>query len=90
MLKAEVKESRKEVKELKAEMKEFKAEMKEFKTEVKEFITEMKEFKKDLTHAIEKQLAGYLIDQEKQFSSFYARAFFGVSLTLYIIYQFLT
>ena len=38
----------------------------------------------------QKQLTAYSIDQQKQFSNLYSRSLFSVSLTLYVIYQFLT
>ena len=45
---------------------------------------------KDHESATEKQLAACSLDQQKQFSSLYSRSLFSVSLTLYVIYQFLT
>src|SRR5271156_6776650 len=69
-------------------------------TEVKDFRTEIfykidilgikfESSQKEMVHAYEKQLALFANDRQKQFSHFYTCCFFGASLTLYIMYQFL-
>jgi hypothetical protein len=45
---------------------------------------------KDTESNIEKKLSGYAIDQQKQLSNLWFRSMFAVSLTLYVINNFLT
>jgi len=45
---------------------------------------------KDHESATKKQLDAYSVDQQKLFPILYYRSLFSVSLTLYVIYQFLT
>ena len=83
------------MKNVKAELKNIETELKDFKTELKDFKTGIKVFhqgnlpqnrgpynhlwgKARLTRSIEGVF------------NFYVRSFFGVSLTLHILYQFLT
>jgi hypothetical protein len=90
---------------LETEVKDFKTEMRDFRTEIfhkfdilgtkfessqKEMAHKFESSQKEMAHAHKEQLSSFANDQQKQFSHFYARGFFGVSLTLHIIYQFLT
>ena len=101
-LEMEFKDFKMEMKDFKTEMKDFKAEMKDFKTEIFHKIdilgTAFSSSQKDMAHTFESslkemanahqnQLAAFANDQQKQFANFYARGFFGVSLTLHIYIQ---
>jgi hypothetical protein len=79
---------------LEARMTGLETEVHDFKTEISHKIDvlgiKFESSQKEMARAHEKQLASFTHDQQKQFSHFYARSFFGVSLTLHIIYQLLT
>jgi hypothetical protein len=90
-----------EIVNLPVRMTNLETEMKDCKTEIKDFKTEMKDFKTEMFHKfdlfavklgsnLEKRLSTYAKDQQKEFSQFYSRCLLAVSLTPYIIYQFLT
>lgn len=83
-----------EIANLPVRMTNLETEMKDCKTEIKDFKTEMFHkfnlFTVKLDSNLEKHLSTYAKDQQREFSQFYSRYFLAVSLTPYIIYQFLT
>lgn len=76
---------------------EFKTDMKDLRTEMNTLNTmilqkieilgmKFDSTQKEIILANKEQLSGFLLDQQKQFSQFYFRGFFGVNPTLYILY----
>ena len=94
-----------EVKDVKTELKDFKTEIRDFNKDVfhkidilgitleKQLDSYAHDHKQQLSsYALDykEQLASYAHSQQKEFSNFYVRCLFGVSLTLHIMYRFLT
>jgi len=75
---------------LKGDVGALKGDVGALKEDVSALKADIKELGPRLEHTVKEQLGGYALNQEKQFSQFYFRSFFGVSLTPYIMYQFLT
>ena len=89
------------MKNVETEMKNVKTEVEQFNHKIdilgmkfeasqKELAHSFEASQKELAHSLQLSLKDYVHDQQKQFAIFYARAFFGVSLILHIIHQFLT
>jgi len=76
------------------EVKDLKTEMKDLKTEIFQEINTLgikfETSKKEIAHAQEEQLASIAKYQQEQSRNWYVGSVFGVSLTLYVIHQFLT
>jgi hypothetical protein len=83
---------------LETELKDFRTEVfhrfdilgAKFESSQKEMGHTVESSQKEMASKFENKLSSVTNEQQKQFSYFYARGFFGVSLTLHIICQFLT
>lgn len=106
-IETEMKDVKTELKDFKTDMKDFKTDMKNINTEIFHKIDllgiKFESSQKEMAHTFGKKLDSYAHDhkeqlalyahsQQKEFSNFYVRCFFGVSLTLHIhiLYRFLT